>query len=149
MPNSLNALRLSTVARLGSPGKGENTMDEKNLLDLWNTKRTQIIKAQMAPNLMLIGIFVLAAFGKFDGATDGAKYLTIGVAATTGILSMITQYATIREAEALMIDLNRLDKPSEIAKKVAQSRGLLSLSAIAIIGLGIAVFALVVWAVLG
>jgi hypothetical protein len=124
-------------------------MDEKNLLDLWNTKRTQIIKAQMAPNLMLIGIFVLAAFGKFDGATDGAKYLTIGVAATTGILSMITQYATIREAEALMIDLNRLDKPSEIAKKVAQSRGLLSLSAIAIIGLGIAVFALVVWAVLG
>jgi uncharacterized membrane protein len=149
MPNSLNALRLSTVARLGSPGEGENTMDEKNLLDLWNTKRTQIIKAQMAPNLMLIGIFVLAAFGKFDGATDGAKYLTIGVAATTGILSMITQYATIREAEALMIDLNRLDKPSEIAKKVAQSRGLLSLSAIAIVGLGIAVFALVVWAVLG
>ena len=124
-------------------------MDEKNLLDLWNTKRTQIIKAQMAPNLMLIGIFVLAAFGKFDGATDGSKYLTIGVAATTGILSMITQYATIREAEALMIDLNRLDKPSEIAKKVAQSRGLLSLSAIAIVGLGIAVFALVVWAVLG
>ena len=124
-------------------------MDEKNLLDLWNTKRTQIIKAQMAPNLMLIGIFVLAAFGKFDGATDGAKYLTIAVAATTGILSMITQYATIREAEALMIDLNRLDKPSEIAKKVAQSRGLLSLSAIAIVGLGIAVFALVVWAVLG
>ena len=124
-------------------------MDEKNLLDLWNTKRTQIIKAQMAPNLMLIGIFVLAVFGKFDGATDGAKYLTIGVAATTGILSMITQYATIREAEALMIDLNRLDKPSEIAKKVAQSRGLLSLSAIAIVGLGIAVFALVVWAVLG
>ena len=124
-------------------------MDEKNLLDLWNTKRTQIIKAQMAPNLMLIGIFVLAAFGKFDGASDAAKYLAIGVAATTGILSMITQYATIREAEALMIDLNRLDKPSEIAKKVAQSRWLLSLSAIAIVGLGIAVFALVVWAVLG
>ena len=123
-------------------------MDEKNLLDLWNTKRTQIISAQMAPTLMLIGIFVLAAFGKFDGATDAAKYLAIGVAATTGILSMITQYATIREAEALMIDLNRLDKPSEIAKKVAQSRGLLSLSAIAIVGLGIAVFALVVWAVL-
>ncbi len=124
-------------------------MDEKNLLDLWNTKRSQIIKAQMAPNLMLIGIFVLADFGKFDGATDGAKYLTIGVEATTGIQSMITQYATILEAEALMIDLNRLDKPSEIAKKVAQSRGLLSLSAIAIVGLGIAVFALVVWAVLG
>ena len=114
-------------------------MDEKNLLDLWNTKRTQIISAQMAPNLMLIGIFVLAAFGKFDGASDGAKFLTIGVAATTGILSMISQYATIREAEVLMIDLKRLEKPSELAKKVAESRGLLSLSAIAIVGLGIVV----------
>jgi len=148
MPNSLNALRLSTVARLGSPGKGENTMDEKNLLDLWNTKRSQIIKAQMAPNLMLIGIFVLAAFGKFDGASDAAKYLAIGVAATTGILSMITQYATIREAEVLIVDLKRVTNPSELAKKIATSRGLVSLFAIAIVGLGIAVFALVVWAVL-
>jgi asparagine N-glycosylation enzyme membrane subunit Stt3 len=148
MPNSPNALRLSTVARLGNPGKGENTMDEKNLLDLWNTKRSQIIKAQMAPNLMLIGIFVLAAFGKFDGATDAAKYLAIGVAATTGILSMITQYATIREAEALIVDLKRVTNPSELSKKIATSRGLVSLFAIAIVGLGIAVFALVVWAVL-
>jgi asparagine N-glycosylation enzyme membrane subunit Stt3 len=148
MPNSLNALRLSTVASLGSPGKGENTMDEKNLLDLWNTKRSQIIKAQMAPNLMLIGIFVLAAFGKFDGASDAAKYLAIGVAATTGILSMITQYATIREAEALIVDLKRVTNPSELSKKIATSRGLVSLFAIAIVGLGIAVFALVVWAVL-
>ena len=124
-------------------------MDEKNLLELWNTKRTQIISAQMAPTLMLIGIFVLAAFGKFDGATDAAKYLAIGVAAATGILAIISQYATIREAEALIVDLNRVEKPSELAKKIASSRGLVSLFAIAIVGLGIAVFALVVWAVLG
>ena len=124
-------------------------MDEKNLLELWNTKRTQIISAQMATTLMLIGVFDLAAFGKFDGATDGAKYLTIGVAAATGILAMITQYAAVREAEALIVDLNRVEKPSELAKKIAQSRGLVSLFAIAIVGLGLAVFALVVWAVLG
>ena len=123
-------------------------MDEKGLLELWNTKRTQVINAQKAPNFMLIGIFVLAAFGKFDGASDAAKYLAIGVAATTGILSMITQYATIREAEALIVDLNRVANPSELSKKIASSRGLVSLFAIAIVGLGIAVFALVVWAVL-
>ena len=124
-------------------------MDEKGLLELWNTKRSQIIKAQMAPNLMLIGIFVLAAFGKFETANDGAKYLAIGVAAATGILAIITQYATIREAEVLLTDLKRLDKPSELSKKIAESRHVLSLSAIAIVGLGIAVFALVVLAVLG
>ena len=124
-------------------------MDEKGLLELWNTKRTQVINAQKAPNFMLIGIFVLAAFGKFDGASDATKYLVIGVAAVTGILAIISQYATIREAEALLVDLNRIEKPSELTKKIASSRHLLSLSAIAIVGLGLAVFALVTWTVLG
>jgi hypothetical protein len=124
-------------------------MDEKGLLELWNTKRTQVINAQKAPNFMLIGIFVLAAFGKFDSANDATKYLVIGVAAATGILAIISQYATIREAEALLVDLNRVEKPSELTKKIASSRHLLSLSAIAIVGLGLAVFALVTWAVLG
>ncbi len=124
-------------------------MDEKGLLDLWNTKRTQIINAQKAPNFMLIGIFVLAAFGKFEMATDATKYLVIGVAAVTGILAIISQYATIREAEALLVDLNRIEKPSELTKKIAASRHLISLTAIAIVGMGLAVFALVTWAVLG
>ena len=126
-------------------------MDEKGLLELWNTKRTQIINAQKAPNFMLIGIFVLAAFGQFakEGTTDATKYLVIGVAAVTGILAIISQYATIREAEALLVDLKRVEKPSELTKKIASSRHLLSLTAIAIVGMGLAVFALVTWAVLG
>jgi uncharacterized membrane protein YuzA (DUF378 family) len=124
-------------------------MDEKGLLELWNTKRTQVINAQKAPNFMLIGIFVLAAFGKFEMATDATKYLVVGVAAVTGILAIISQYATIREAEALLVDLNRIEKPSELTKKIASSRHLISLTAIAIVGMGLAVFALVTWAVLG
>jgi len=124
-------------------------MDEKGLLELWNTKRTQIINAQIAPTLLLIGIFVLAAFGKFESASDGAKYLTVGVAAATGILAIISQYAAVREAEALLVDLKKIQKPSALATKIAESRSLLSLSAIAMVGLGTGVFALVVWAVLG
>jgi len=124
-------------------------MDEKSLLELWNTKRSQVINAQIAPTLMLIGVFVMAALGMFKDASDGAKYLTIGVAAATGILAIISQYATIREAEVLLVDLKRVDKPSELSKKIAESRGLLSLTATAMVGLGIGVFALVVWAVLG
>ena len=76
-------------------------------------------------------------------------FLAIGIAAVTGILAIISQYAAIREAEALLIDLNRLQSPSALTKKVAESLGLLSLSAIAIVGLGLATFALVIWAVLG
>jgi hypothetical protein len=123
-------------------------MDEKSLMQLWNAKRNSIIAAQIAPTLMLIGIFALAVDGKFADATDGAKFLTIAVAAATGILAIISQYAAIREAEALLIDLKRLNSTSELTKKVADSRGLLSLSAIAIVGIGVAVFALVVVAVL-
>lgn len=124
-------------------------MDEKTLLELWNTKRMQVIHAQVAPALVLIGVLVLAAFGKFENANDSAKYLAVGVAGVTGILAIISQYATIREAEVLMIDLKRVQNPSELSKKISSSRHLLSLSAIAIVGLGIGTFALVTWAALG
>jgi hypothetical protein len=115
----------------------------------WNELRVQIIQAQVAPALVLIGIVAVAAFGGFDNATDGAKYLAIGVAAATGILAIISQYAAVREAEALLIDMKNAEEPTALSKKIAESRGILSLSAIAIVGLGIGVFALVVWAVLG
>jgi hypothetical protein len=124
-------------------------MNEKDLLQLWNAKRTQIINAQIAPTLLLIGVFVLAAFGKFEMANDATKYLTIGVAAATGILAIISQYAAIREAEALIADLKKVDKPSKLSKKISDSGDLLKLSAVAVVGLGVAVFALVVWTVLG
>lgn len=124
-------------------------MDEKSLLALWNTKRRQVINAQVSSTLILIAVSAVAAFGKFESASDGAKYLTLGAVAATGILAIISQYATIREAEALLIDLKRVENPSALAIKVSQSRELLSLSAIAMVGLGIGVFALVVWSVLG
>jgi hypothetical protein len=92
---------------------------------------------------------VLASLGVFADAADSAKYLTLGVAAITGILAIISQYAAVREGEALMVDLRRVTTPSALAAKIADSRGLLSLSAIAIVSFGIAMFALVVWAVLG
>ena len=124
-------------------------MDEKSLIQQWNNMRAQIIQAQVAPALVLIAITVLATLGFFADASDGAKYLALGVAAATGILATISQYAAVREGEALLIDLRRIEKRSAIADKIADSRGLLSLSAIAIVALDIAIFALVVWAVLG
>ena len=124
-------------------------MDEKSLIGQWNKMRVQIIQAQVAPALVLIAITVLSALGLFADASDGAKYLALGVAAATGILATISQYAAVREGEALLLDLKKVTNPSALTKKIADSRGLLSLSAIAIVGIGIAIFALVVWAVLG
>ena len=124
-------------------------MDEKALIRLWNEMRSQIITSQVAPALVLIAILVVAAYDKFDTASDSAKFLALGVAAVTGFLATISQYAAIREGEALLLDLRKVDKPSALTSKIADSRGLLSLSAIAIIAFDIAMFALVTWAILG
>jgi len=124
-------------------------MDEKSLIKLWNENRSQIIIAQISPALVLIGLVALSAYGKFTDASDGAKYLALGVAAVTGVLAMISQYAAIREAEALIADLKKIEKRSALADKIADSRGLLSLSAIAIVAMGLVIFSLVAWAVLG
>ena len=124
-------------------------MEAKAMVKQWNQMRGQIIQSQVAPALVLIAVVVLATIGAFEGASDGAKYLAIGVAAATGILATISQYAAIREGEALLIDLKNAKEQTALSKKIADSRGLLSLSAIAIVGLDLAIFALVVWAVLG
>lgn len=124
-------------------------MDEESLLEQWNDMRSQIIQSQVAPALVLIGIAVLATLDLFKDAPDSAKYLVLGLAAITGILATISQYAAVREGEALLADLRNLEKPSALSAKIADSRGLLSLSAIAIVIFDIVMFALVVWAVLG
>jgi hypothetical protein len=124
-------------------------MDEKTLIKQWNMMRAQIIQAQVAPALVLIGVMVLATLGLFETASDSAKFLVLGVAAVTGFLATISQYAAVREGEALLVDLGKVDKPSALTRKIAGSRGLVSLSAIAIIAFDVAMFALVVWAVLG
>jgi sensor c-di-GMP phosphodiesterase-like protein len=124
-------------------------MDEKALIKQWNEMRSQIITSQVAPALVLIAIVVVAAFDKFEGASYSARFLALGVAAVTGFLATISQYAAIREGEALLLDLRKIEKPSALASKIAESRGLLSLSAIAIIAFDIAMFALVAWAILG
>jgi hypothetical protein len=91
----------------------------------------------------------LAAQGTFATATDSAKYLAIGVAAITGFLAIVSQYAAIREAQALLVDLAGKKDASELSKKIASSKDFLNLTAIAVITFGLTTFALVVWAVLG
>lgn len=124
-------------------------MNENELLRLWNEKRSQIISAQVAPALVLIGILIIAGFGNFADAADAVKYLAIAVAAATGILAVISQYAAIREASALVVDINKLSSPSALATKVGASGKFLSLTAIIIVALSATIFALLVTAVLG
>jgi hypothetical protein len=123
-------------------------MNEQSLLELWNQKRMQIITAQVAPAFVLIAIFVLSAQGTFANATDGARYLAIGVAAVTGLLTIISQTAVIREAEALVRDLGKIENGSAITKTIAGSGNLIKMMGIVVVGSGLLIFALVVMSVL-
>ena len=123
-------------------------MDEKSLLQLWNEKRTQIIFAQLGPTAVLIAVFVLSAQGTFESGRWAAQYLAVGVTAVTGVLSVISQYAAIREGQALAQDLGKISNSSALAKTIAGSCSYVSLMRILVTVLSVAVFGLVIWAVL-
>ncbi len=124
-------------------------MKAKAMVKQWNEMRSQIIQAQIAPALVLIAVTVLAAIGAFENASDAAKYLAVGVAAATGFLAMVSQYAAIREAQALLADMSKAEEATALSKKIATSGQLLSLTAVATLVIGLGSFVLVVWAVLG
>lgn len=124
-------------------------MDEKNLLKFWNTQRSHVIHSQFSSAIVLIGILVLATLGGFESAPNKVKYLAIGIAAATGILAIISQYAAIREGEAVALDLQKVENPSLLAQKVAGSGSLLSLTTFATLGIGLVIYALVIYAILG
>ena len=124
-------------------------MNEKDLISLWNDKRSQIIAAQMQPVLVLIAAFVLATLGYFDKATDSAKYFALVVIAITCILTSINQYAAIREGEAVCDELSKIAKSGALAKKIAGSKNFVSLTAAFIVVADIAVFVFAYMAIFG
>ena len=123
-------------------------MDEKALLELWSKSRSQVIAAQLAPSIVLVGILALASFGQFEMASDQVQYLAIYIAMASGILSIISQFAAIREAEALVRELKTIPSLTLLGKKVAESKPLLSLTTFATVGLGLVTFGFVIAAVM-
>ena len=87
--------------------------------------------------------------GTLAEASDPAKYLVIAVAGVTGFLAIVSQYAAIREAQALVVDLAAIKDSSRLAQQVSASSSFLQLTAVAVVGLGLVIFALVTWSVLG
>ncbi len=62
---------------------------------------------------------------------------------------MVSQFAVIREANALIVDLDKIENSTEVAKRIAASKSFLSLSAAIVLGLGLLIFVFIVWSVLG
>lgn len=124
-------------------------MKELDLIQIWNEKRTQITNAQLGPTIVLAVVIALSALGKFDGASQATQYFALGVVIASGVLATITQYAAMREAQALCQDLSKMKDLSKLGTTISSSKELVSLTIVAIVGLDLLVFALAAWAVLG
>jgi len=86
-------------------------MQEKDLVELWNDKRRQIISAQMPSVIALAVVTVVAMMGYFDGAYTYAVSFAALFLVTVGSLSVLNQFAVIREAKSIVRDLKAITKP--------------------------------------
>ena len=96
-------------------------MNEKELIELWNDKRRQIISAQMPSVIALAVITVMAMLGYFDSEYNyGISFAAIFLV-SVGALSLVNQLAVIREGQMIIKDLQAVDNPSALATKIAAS----------------------------
>jgi hypothetical protein len=96
-------------------------MVEKDLVELWNDKRRQIISAQMPSVIALAVVTVVAMMGYFDGAYTYADSFAALFLVTVGSLSVLNQFAVIREAKSIVKDLQALQNSSGVARDIAAS----------------------------
>lgn len=99
----------------------EKPMNEKDLVELWNDKRRQIISAQLPSVIALSVITVMAMMGYFDGSYTYAQSFAALFLVTVGSLSVLNQLAVIREAQTIVKDLQALDNPSAVARTIGSS----------------------------
>ena len=94
-------------------------VNEKDLIELWNDKRRQIISAQMPSVIALAVITVMAMLGYFDSEYNyGISYAALFLV-SVGALSILNQLAVIREGQMIVKDLQVVDNPSALATRIA------------------------------
>jgi len=94
-------------------------MDTASLINNWNTLRKSIIKSQMSSVIILAVALYLVATGAFIGAAFQVKLFAFVVLVATGSLSIVNQFAAMREGAAVVKDLS--GSGSAVATVIAAS----------------------------
>jgi lysylphosphatidylglycerol synthetase-like protein (DUF2156 family) len=120
-------------------------MNEKELIQTWNEQRNNLVKSQFV-SVVIIGIaLVLLATGQFTNASDQVKLFALAAVGTTGILSLISQLAIVREASMVVKDL--AGATTNTGKIIAASGSYVGLTQAVMVIFGIAIFALLALAI--
>jgi hypothetical protein len=114
-------------------------MSEKDLVELWNSKRAQLTKAQLHSVVALAVLAALALLGNAESASQEARIFAVIFLVSVGALSVLTQFAIIREAKSVVVELSKLKKLGAVAKTIAKSDRYLSLTQGLMVALSLAV----------
>ncbi len=123
-------------------------MNEKDLIELWNDKRRQIISAQMPSVIALAVITVMAMLGYFDSEYNYGISFAALFLVSVGALSILNQLAVIREGQMIIKDLQAVDNPSALATKIAASGSYLVYTRALMIAFSLALFLVLVLLIL-
>lgn len=103
-------------------------MTEKDLIELWNGKRRQLIHAQLHSVIALSVLTVLAVMGYFANASSAAAIFAIVFIVTVGGLGLVSQFAIIREARSVVEELKAHSTAGPIARTIGSSAAFLTLT---------------------
>jgi len=121
------------------------TMDEVTLINIWNAKRKSIAQSQLVSVIMIATVVALVSTGQFANTTDEIRLLALAAVASTGILSLISQLAIVREASMVVKDLAKAK--TNTGKIIAASGSYLQLTQVVMVGFAIALFAVMAVAI--
>jgi hypothetical protein len=104
-------------------------MNEKDLVELWNDKRRQLVSAQLHSVIGLSVITVLAVMGHFASVSATTAVLAVLFIVTVGGLGLVNQFAVIREAKGVVEELKAHQNTGAIARTISSSGSYLTLTA--------------------
>ena len=114
-------------------------MDEVTLINIWNAQRKSIAHAQLVSVIIISAVVALIATGQFATTSDEVRLAALVAVGTTGILSLISQFAIIREASMVVKDLAKAK--SNTGKIIAASGAYLQLTQVVMVVFAIGLFA--------
>jgi hypothetical protein len=94
-------------------------MNEKDLIELWNKSRNQLIIAQFAPTFLLITTAGLIPQVREAGCTT--VWAVLGILLASGILGALVEYSAAHEAQSIAKDISSLGSTSAISKTILKT----------------------------
>jgi hypothetical protein len=99
-------------------------MREKELLQIWNSQRSQRIVSQLSPVILLATVLVLITTGEltYKSAID-IRVFAVGLVAAGGIFSISGILASLRDSMALTRAMKEATDVSQLGISVSKNSG--------------------------